>query len=147
MVMMYWYIIFVLDSGPPKGSLNSLGGHPVIIRCYISKSWFPDRFTTWVEEGDGQQTLLKRRSSSFLLLLLLSPPPWIINRRHHPSSDTLRTNNESLAMSSKATSFFNRLCNTSHCSKSSFFVQKFNFDLPRKIVQLFWVKMLRFWTF
>ena len=75
MVIMYWYIIFVLDSGPPKGSLNSLGGHPVIIRCYISKSWFPDRFTTWVEEGDGQQTLLKRRSSSFLLLLLLSPLP------------------------------------------------------------------------
>ena len=68
------------------------------------------------------------------------PPPWIINRRHHPSSDTLRTNNESLAMSSKATSFFNRLCNTSHCSKSSFFVQQFNFDLPRKFVDLFWVK-------
>ena len=28
----------------------------------------------------------------------------------------------------------------SHCSKSSFFVQKFNFDFPRKIVELFWVK-------
>jgi len=27
-----------------------------------------------------------------------------------------------------------------HCSKSSVFVQKFNFDFPRKIVQLFWVK-------
>ena len=27
-----------------------------------------------------------------------------------------------------------------HYSKSSFFVQKFNFDLPRKIVELFWVK-------
>ena len=27
-----------------------------------------------------------------------------------------------------------------HCSKSSFFVQKFNFDFTRKIVQLFWVK-------
>ena len=27
-----------------------------------------------------------------------------------------------------------------HCSKSSFFVQKFNFDFPRKIVELFWVK-------
>ena len=27
-----------------------------------------------------------------------------------------------------------------HCSKSSFFVQKFNFDFPRKIVLLFWVK-------
>ena len=34
-----------------------------------------------------------------------------------------------------------------HCSKSSFFVQKFNFDFPRKIVKLFWVRMLRFWTF
>ena len=29
---------------------------------------------------------------------------------------------------------------TSNGSKSSFFVQKFNFDLPRKIVKLFWVK-------
>ena len=28
-----------------------------------------------------------------------------------------------------------------HCSKASFFVQKFNFDFPRKIVQLFWVKI------
>ena len=27
-----------------------------------------------------------------------------------------------------------------HYSKSSFFVQKFNFDFPRKIVELFWVK-------
>ena len=27
-----------------------------------------------------------------------------------------------------------------HCSKSSFFVQKFNFDFLRKIVELFWVK-------
>ena len=27
-----------------------------------------------------------------------------------------------------------------HCSKSSFVVQKFNFDFPRKVVQLFWVK-------
>ena len=26
---------------------------------------------------------------------------------------------------------------TSHCSKSSFFVQKFNFDFPRKIVEFF----------
>ena len=29
---------------------------------------------------------------------------------------------------------------SSHCSKSSFFVQKINFDFPRKIVELFWVK-------
>ena len=38
----------------------------------------------------------------------------------------------------------------SHCSKSSFFVQKFNFDFPRKL-SIFWgeklVKMLWFWTF
>ena len=34
-----------------------------------------------------------------------------------------------------------------NCSKSSFFVKKFNFDCPRKIVELFLVKMLRFWTF
>ena len=27
-----------------------------------------------------------------------------------------------------------------HCSKSSFFVQKFNFDFPRKIIELFLVK-------
>ena len=27
-----------------------------------------------------------------------------------------------------------------HCSKSPFFVQKFNFDFPRKIVELFRVK-------
>ena len=32
------------------------------------------------------------------------------------------------------------LCSSSHCSKSSFFFQKFNFDFPRKIVELFWVK-------
>ena len=29
-----------------------------------------------------------------------------------------------------------------HCSKSSFFVQKFNFDFPRKFVKMLW-----FWTF
>ena len=37
-----------------------------------------------------------------------------------------------------------------HCSKSSFFVQKFNFDFPRKIWEVLGeklVKMLRFWTF
>ena len=33
-----------------------------------------------------------------------------------------------------------RRTSNAHCSKSSFFVQKFNFDLPRKIVELFWVK-------
>ena len=27
-----------------------------------------------------------------------------------------------------------------NCSKSSFYVQKFNFDFPRKIVELIWVK-------
>ena len=27
-----------------------------------------------------------------------------------------------------------------HCSKSSFFGQKFNIDFPRKIVEFFWVK-------
>ena len=41
--------------------------------------------------------------------------------------------------------------NLSHCWKSSFFVQKFNFDFPRKIVEFFWgkklVKMLWLWTF
>ena len=30
----------------------------------------------------------------------------------------------------------------SHCSKSSFFVQKFNFDFPRKLSIFFWVKNL-----
>ena len=39
----------------------------------------------------------------------------------------------------------------SHCSKSSLFVQKFNFDFPRKLSIFFWgeklVKMLWFWTF
>ena len=38
----------------------------------------------------------------------------------------------------------------SHCSKSSFFVQKFNFDFTRKL-SIFWgeklMKMLWFWTF
>ena len=29
---------------------------------------------------------------------------------------------------------------STHCSKSLFFVQKFNFDFPRKIVKLVWVK-------
>ena len=33
-----------------------------------------------------------------------------------------------------------KLLSYAHCSKSSFFVQKFNFDFPRKIVELFWVK-------
>ena len=32
------------------------------------------------------------------------------------------------------------LLGKTHCSKSSFFVQKFNFDFPRNIVELFWVK-------
>ena len=39
----------------------------------------------------------------------------------------------------------------SHCSKSSFFVQKFNFDFPRKWSIFFLgeklVEMLWFWTF
>ena len=35
-----------------------------------------------------------------------------------------------------------KVINDAHCSKSSFFVQKFNFDYPRKIVELFWVKNL-----
>ncbi len=37
----------------------------------------------------------------------------------------------------------------SHCSKSSFFVQKFNFDFPRKLSIILvekLVKMLWFWT-
>ena len=42
------------------------------------------------------------------------------------------------------------LVHLSHCSKSSFFVQKFNFDFPRKL-SIFWgeklAKMLRFWAF
>ena len=90
--------------------------------------------------GGGRRSTNVIETAIQLISAAVVPPPWIINRRHHPSSDTLRTNNESLAMSSKATSFFNRLCNTSHCSKFSFFVQKFNFDFPRKIVELFWVK-------
>ena len=32
-------------------------------------------------------------------------------------------------------------CPIAHGSKSSVFVQKFNFDFPRKIVELFWVKI------
>ena len=32
--------------------------------------------------------------------------------------------------------------NITHCSKSSFFFQKFNFDFTRKIVDFFWVKNL-----
>ena len=40
--------------------------------------------------------------------------------------------------------------NIPHCSKSSFFVQKFNFDFPTKLSIFFGeklVKMLWFWTF
>ena len=52
---------------------------------------------------------------------------------------------------SDAFRLFDRVSNClSHCSKSSFFVQKFNFDFPRKF-SIFWgeklVKMLWFWTF
>ena len=36
---------------------------------------------------------------------------------------------------------------SAHCSKSSFFVQKFYFDFPRKNVGWKLVKMLGFWTF
>ena len=39
---------------------------------------------------------------------------------------------------------------STHCSKSSFFVQKFNFDFPRKLSIFLGeklVKMLWFWTF
>ena len=35
---------------------------------------------------------------------------------------------------------YNYVLHHSHCSKSSFFAQKFNFDYPKKIVELFWVK-------
>ena len=41
-------------------------------------------------------------------------------------------------------------CILAHCSKSSFFVQKFNFDFPRKLSIFLGeklVKMLWFWTF
>ena len=41
-------------------------------------------------------------------------------------------------------------CTFSHCSKSSFFVQKFNFDFPKKLSIFLGeklVKMLWFWTF
>ena len=34
--------------------------------------------------------------------------------------------------------FLKRLLNASHCSKSSFFVQKFNFDFPRKLSIFGW---------
>ena len=33
-----------------------------------------------------------------------------------------------------------KLPKITHCSKSSLFVQKFNFDFTRKIVEVFWVK-------
>ena len=36
--------------------------------------------------------------------------------------------------------YFCGLAFKTHCSKSSFFVQKLNFDFPRKIVELLWVK-------
>ena len=59
---------------------------------------------------------------------------------------------------SKLDNIFTRIISTNkgnivgaHCSKSSFFVQKINFDLPEKIVNFFvvekLVKMLWFWTF
>ena len=48
-------------------------------------------------------------------------------------------------------SFLSKTCwETPHCSKSSFFVQKFNFDFPRKLSIFLGeklVKMLWFWTF
>ena len=48
-------------------------------------------------------------------------------------------------------SFIRRTHNLAHCSKSSFFVQKFNFVFPQKLLIFFGgeklVKMLRFWTF
>ena len=53
---------------------------------------------------------------------------------------------------SDAFRLFDRVSNClSHCSKSSFFVQKFIFDFPRKLSIFFLVeklvKMLWFWTF
>ena len=41
----------------------------------------------------------------------------------------------------------NFLCKT-HCSKFSFFVQKFNFDFPRKLLIFLGEKLVKmFWTF
>ena len=34
----------------------------------------------------------------------------------------------------------NKIIDVPHCSKSSFFVQKFNFNFPRKLSIFFWVK-------
>jgi len=45
--------------------------------------------------------------------------------------------------------YSNELCGYSvsltktHCSKSSFFVQIFNFDFPKKLSFFFWVKKIR----
>ena len=47
---------------------------------------------------------------------------------------------DTLLQSSKLLSKSKSKFPETHCSKSSFFVQKFNFDFPRKIVELFWVK-------
>ena len=49
----------------------------------------------------------------------------------------------------KKVSFFQFCILLSHCSKSSFFVQKFNFEFPRKLAIFLGeklVKMLWFWT-
>ena len=34
----------------------------------------------------------------------------------------------------------NKATSSTHCSKPSFFVQKFNFHFPRKLSKFFWVK-------
>ena len=46
-----------------------------------------------------------------------------------------------LNSTSEVVEMFQNWYHFSHCSKSSFLVQKFNFYFPRKIVELFWVKI------
>ena len=87
------------------------------MKCYsIIRKLFPIndlRIVTWI--GDSMPIIQARRDTNFndgwILIWMRSNFRWSLHKRHQ-----------------------------SHCSKSSFFVQKFNFDFPRKIVELFWVK-------
>ena len=107
-------------------------------------SIFPDSLM-----GDKQANKSGRETFGFSVILLIffskgrskSLHHFLFISTHFGKTLTLSTLTSSPQISSTE---------EAHCSKSSFFVQKFNFDFPRKL-SIFWgeklVKLLWFWTF
>ena len=108
-----------------------------------STRWRAKTFVITIEFLKGEFSKLERmgthvRGKSMIVILQNDEELSIMQHTDQLSHNYLRLLSN-LKLSLKGT----------HCSKSSFFVQKFNFDFPRKLsIFLGWklVKMLLFWT-